>query len=97
MPYKIYTQVNLADTSRDPDDYIYSTLGYRKNIIEAMMLADEYINTRFTDKNTMLRKVPPNKEKILYTATDFCSYGATIMIKEIPNSLWAKLKVKFSE
>lgn len=94
MPYKIYTRQNLADTSRDPDDYVYETIGYRIYENAAVSLAEDFIKTRFFHKDTQLKLVESNKENHIYRATDFCSYGRTIIIEEVANTLWVKLRAK---
>lgn len=94
MPYKIYTQQNLADTCRDPDDYVYDTLGYRNDLNEAILVAENFIKTRFFHKDTKLRAREPNEEAEVYHATDFCSYGKTIIIKEVADTAWVKLHAK---
>jgi hypothetical protein len=79
MAYKIYTRRNLADTTRDPDQIQIDELGYRNNLEDAKILANDYIRTSFFHKDTKLRE---NKNG-LCTATDFCSYGATIIVEPI--------------
>jgi hypothetical protein len=80
MAYKIYTQKNLADTSRDPDEYVYEQLGYKNNLEDAVAVANEHIQKRFFTKNTKLQKGEGN---IVFTALDFCSWGVRIIIEEI--------------
>lgn len=94
MPYKIYTIQNLADTCRDPDDYVYETIGYRIYENAAISLAEKFIKERFFHKDTQLRLLSPNEENHVYRATDFCSYGKTIIIQEVANTLWVKLRAK---
>jgi len=79
MQYKIYTQKNLADTSRDPDEYVYKQLGYQTNLDEAVKIANAYIKENFFNKDTKLRT---GQGKVAFTAHDFCSYGETINIEE---------------
>ena len=79
MVYKIYTERNLADTMRDPDEIIIEELGYKYILEEAKSIANNYIKTRFFNKDTELKKSKDGT----YTATDFCSYGVTIIIKPI--------------
>ena len=76
MVYRIYTSRNLADTTKDPDDYIINELGYKHNLDDAKLVANEYIKTQFFHKDTELSE---NKNGSI-SATDFCSYGVTIMI-----------------
>ncbi len=80
MAYKIYTERNLADTSRDPDEYVYEQLGYKNNLDDAIKVANEYIQKRFFTKDTQLTK---GQGKVVLRALDFCSYGAEINIEEI--------------
>jgi hypothetical protein len=79
MPYKIYTERNLADTSRDPDEIVIEELGYKHNLDDAKLIASDYIKTRFFHKNTELIE----NRNGSFSATDFSSYGATIIIKPI--------------
>lgn len=80
MIYKIYTERNLADTSRDPDEYVYEQLGYKNNLDDAVKIANEYIQKRFLRKDTQLTK---GQGKIVLRALNFCSYGEEINIEEI--------------
>lgn len=80
MVYRIYTERNLADTTRDPDEYVYEELGYKNNLDDAVKVANEYIQKRFFRKDTQLTK---GQGKIVLRALDFCSYGAEINIEEI--------------
>ncbi len=80
MAYRIYTKRNLADTTRDPDEYVYEQLGYKNNLDDAVKIAKDFIQKRFFRKDTELRKGEGN---IAFTALDFCSYGARIIIEEI--------------
>lgn len=80
MAYKIYTKRNLADTSRDPDEYVYEQLGYKHKLDDAITLAEDHIQKKFFRPDTMLR---PGEGNIVYTALDVCSYGARIIIEEI--------------
>lgn len=94
MPYKIYTEQNLADTCRDPDDYVYNTIGYCKHENAAISLAETFIKEHFFHKDTKLKLLPSNKNNHVYRATDFCSYGKTIIIEEVANTLWVKIRAK---
>ena len=76
--YHIYTQRNLADTMRDPDDIVTEQLSYCQSLDQAFKVAKDYIKNRFFHKNTKLTKSGTG-----YVASDFCSYGATLYIKEI--------------
>jgi hypothetical protein len=80
MAYRIYTERNLADTTRDPDEYVYEELGYKNNLDDAIKVANEYIKNMFCRKDTKLTK---GRGKIVLRALDFCSYGAEINIEEI--------------
>lgn len=80
MAYKVFTKVNYADTCRDADDIHCENLGYKNELKDAVKLANDYIKEHFFHKETELRK---SSDSIIYTATDFCSYGKTINIEEI--------------
>ncbi len=80
MAYRIYTDVNLADTCRDSDNIHTTELGYKNNLDDALLLANTFIKEHFFHKDTELYK---NKGMNLYTATDFCSYGKTIYVEKI--------------
>ena len=79
MAYRIYTERNLADTTRDPDEMIYEELGYKFDLADAKSVANNYIKTRFFHKDTELKE----RNDGTYTATDFASYGATVIVKPI--------------
>ena len=79
MAYKIYTKQNLADTSRDPDDIVIEELGYKNNLDDALSLGNKFIKDNFFHKDTTIKR----RSDGTYTATDFCSYGKTLIIKEI--------------
>lgn len=80
MPYKIYTEVNLAETSRDDDDIRYEDVGYAESFPDALKIANNYIKSNFTRNETKLVK---EKNSNNYVATDSCSWGETIYIEEI--------------
>lgn len=80
MPYRIYTQTNLADTSRDPDEYIYKHIAYTKSLSDAVEIANDHIKQHFFTKDSKLRK---GEGVVALTAIDFCSYGARIIIEEV--------------
>lgn len=86
MSYKIYTKRNLADTSRDPDDIVIEKLAYRNSLDEAKQYANDYIKEKFLG-------VQPLKEYKdgSYRATNFCSYGETIIIEKVNSINWVKL------
>lgn len=79
MAYKIYTRRNLADTMRDPDEIVIEDLGYKHSLEAAKSVANDYINKRFFHKDTKLME----RKDGTYSATDFCSYGATIIVESI--------------
>ncbi len=76
--YRIYTKVNLADTSRDPDDIIIKELCYKKTKKEAKEFCNKYISKKFFNKDSELYE----NNGIIH-AIDFCSYGETIIAKKI--------------
>ena len=76
--YKIYTRQNLADISRDKVDMIEKLIHIEDNIDDAIKIANDYIKYKFFRKDTKLRK-----DGEIYIATDFCSYGKTIIIEKI--------------
>lgn len=80
MAYKIYTKMNTADTCRDADNYVYTKIGYKEKIEDALKMANDYIKKEFFRKDM---KLSEGKGSIVYTATDFCSYPETIIIKQI--------------
>jgi hypothetical protein len=79
MAYKIYTSRNLADTIRDPDEIVIEDLGYKFNLEDAKLVANNYIKKSFFHKDTELKV----RKDGTYTATDFCSYGATVIVEPI--------------
>mgnify|MGYP001769064602 CR=1 FL=1 len=79
MAYKIYTSVNYADTCRDPDDIHFKDLGYKNELEDAIILANNYIKNHFFHKDTQLIEHKNGS----FSATDFCSYGKTIIIEPI--------------
>ena len=74
--YKVSTKTNYADSWRDPDDIVIVELGYKQNLDDALLIANNYISHHFLDKNEKLRK----NDKGNYWATDFRSYGTTIYV-----------------
>lgn len=78
MAYRIFTSVNYAMTSRDADDISIDTIGYKDRLEDALEVANKFIKKEFLHKDTELRKYENN-----YTATDFCSWGKTIVVKQI--------------
>jgi len=81
MPYKIYTKVNSADTTRDKDNISYKDIGYKNKIKDAIKLANKYIEDNFVQKDAKVYKI--NDGNIVYISNDFCSYGETIIIEKI--------------
>ena len=79
MLYRIFKSVNYADTCRDADDIHITELGYKNNLDDAKLVANDYIKKHFFHKNTELRKHKDGS----FSATDFCSYGKTIKIQPI--------------
>ncbi len=82
--YKVYTKRNLADTCRDPDEYVYTHLAHKSDLDDAVKVAKEYIAHSFVNKETTLRKGEGN---VIFRALDFCSYGATIIVERIDTGL----------
>lgn len=78
MAYKIYTSVNYAETSRDPDDICIDEIGYKQKLDDALEVANKFIKEKFFHKNTQLKQHGDN-----YQATDFCSWGKTIIVEKI--------------
>lgn len=79
MAYRIYTERNLADTTRDPDEMVYEELGYKFDLDEAKSVANNYIKKMFFHKDTELKE----RKSGTYAATDFASYGATVIVEPI--------------
>lgn len=77
--YRIYRRVNYADTCRDPDDIRIEELGYKINLEEAKKIAKKYIKDNFFKKDTVLHENNDGS----WSGTDFCSYGATVIIQPI--------------
>ena len=80
MAYRIYKEINFADTCRDADDIHTTELGYKNKLEDALSVAKNYIKEHFFHKDTELHKC---KKSNNYEATDFRSYGATIYVEEI--------------
>ena len=78
VAYRIYTEYNCADTCRDPDDIHTTEIGYKHTLKDALLFAKNYIKENFSNKDIELHKNKNNHE-----ATDFCSYGKTIHVKEM--------------
>lgn len=77
--YRIYTKINLADTCRDPDEIVITELGYKHKLEDAKQLANDYIKESFFRKDMVLEE----RKDGTYSATDFCSYGVTIIVEPI--------------
>jgi hypothetical protein len=79
MAYRIYTESNMADTWRDPSEILTGELGYRHSLDDAKSLAMDYIKDNFYHTNTQIEE----RRDGTFTATDFRSYGETIIIEPI--------------
>lgn len=75
--YRIYTQRNLADTTRDPDQIVTTELGYRFDLDDAKSLATEYIKEHFFYKDSVLIE----RKGGYYSAVNFSSYGEIIFVQ----------------
>lgn len=80
MFYKIYTKINTADTCRDANNYVYTKIGNKEKLEDALKVANQYIQKEFFRKNI---KLSEGKGNIIFTATDLCSYPETLIIKQI--------------
>lgn len=78
MTYRIYTEVNAADTCRDPDDIYVTELGCTSDLEKAKQFAEKYIREHFFYKKAELFEYNDG-----YAAQDICSYGATLIIKKM--------------
>ena len=77
--YRIYKQMNAADTWRDPDDIHIEELGYKQSLNDALEFVQDYITKNFFRKDTKIHK----RKDGTYYAIDMCSYGWIIEIKPI--------------
>ena len=77
--YKIYKQMNCADTCRDPDDIHVVELGYKQSLEDSLAFVQDYIIKNFFRKDTEIHKRTDGS----YSALDFCSYGWEIIIQPI--------------
>jgi len=77
--YRVYTSINYADTSRDPDNIHIEELGFFDNKEKAISIASNFIENNFFNKNTKIRELKNGN----FSATDFCSYGKTIYVIKI--------------
>ena len=81
MAYKIYTERNLADTTRDPSELVYEHLGYKYKLDDAIDIANEYIKKNFfRPADTQLTK---GKGNVVLRAYDYRSYGVELVIEKI--------------
>jgi hypothetical protein len=78
--YKVYTRINYADTTRDPNNYEYKTIVHTGDLQRAIDVANKFITVEFFKNKTKLEK---GENNILFTAMDFCSYPKIIFIEEI--------------
>jgi translation initiation factor 2B subunit (eIF-2B alpha/beta/delta family) len=78
--YKVYTKNNMADTSRDKDNYVRETLGNKLSLDNAIDLAKNHIKNNFFRTDTELKK---GEGDIVFSAMDFCSYPEEIIIKKV--------------
>jgi hypothetical protein len=76
--YKVHTERNLADTSREPDNIVTKEICHKGFETDAISVMEEYIKKNFFHKDTQ-----PIKTSYGWSATDFCSYGETIRITKI--------------
>ena len=79
IAYRIYKELNTADTFRDPDDIHIEELGYKQSLDDALEFAQVYIIKNFFRKDTKISKRSDGS----YYAIDMCSYGWIIEIKPI--------------
>lgn len=77
--YRIYKQMNAADTWRDPDDIHIEELGYKQSLEDSLVFVQDYITKNFFRKDTKISKRSDGS----YYAIDMCSYGWIIEIKPI--------------
>jgi hypothetical protein len=77
--YRIYTEYNSSDRMMDPPEIHIEELTYKKTLKSALIFANSFIKKNFFHKNTRIE----NDSCGDYQATDFCSWGKTIYIKEI--------------
>lgn len=77
--YRVLRSLNYADTTRDEPIIETTELDVKDNLDDAIVVAKNYINKHFVSTSTELKKQADGN----YSATDFCSYGATITIQKI--------------
>jgi hypothetical protein len=76
--FRIYTRVNLADTCRDPDEYVYKEVAYVKGDQATKKRCREYIKEHFFRKDSDIIVT-----KNGYEAMDFCSYPTHLFAERI--------------
>jgi len=76
MKYRIYRSINIADSCCDPDKFYIKEIGEAKTLGEAQKIAEEYIKKNFC-RNAELTE---NSDGT-FSATDFCSYPATVVVE----------------
>ena len=76
--YRIYTDINYADTTRDPDKVVITELCYKKTKKSAIRFCKEFISKNFCKNNAELEEIEDG-----FIAIDFCSYGKTLRVKKI--------------
>jgi len=74
--YRVYTRINYADTSRDPDDIREYDIKTCISKSEALDIANKYIKSKFRDKNTELKEQADGT----YSALNFKSWGEYIIV-----------------
>jgi hypothetical protein len=77
--YKVYTKQNTADTTRDPDNYVYGDIGNTQDLNEAIKMANDYIKSNFFRKD---KQLTPGEGDIVFSALDFCSYPVQVIIEK---------------
>lgn len=82
--FRIYTRVNLADTSRDPDEIIIKTLAYKKKFISAVRFAYKYMEDNFSKPNlSSFSGYKLRKKGSMWTEYEIASWGEEIIIEKI--------------
>jgi len=77
--YRIYTEVNLAETCRDPDDIRYTELGGSDDLNTAIEFAKKYIKQKFI----FPERAVLYEHNGSYSATDSGSWPKTIVIEKL--------------
>ena len=78
MAYRIYTETNSADTTRDPDDIHQTELCYKATKKLTLLFLKQYISKHFVSKETEVYKT-----KTGFKAIDFCSYGEVLYAEKV--------------